>query len=193
MESIRVKAKSGSHEIEIEGDRESVSGELAVWREWVAGLASVIIPTASSPPNTAPAGAASVEPSSGSTATAASPGANGDVPRAELDKVFRHDGRLVYLTALPQGDRRQVDGAMLILYGQRIYNNAELVTGAQIIDALERSGLGKPTRADATLQDYIEKQFVTRSGVRRGTKYRLTPPGLGRAKEIVRELLKLVG
>ena len=66
-------------------------------------------------------------------------------------------------------------------------------TGAQIIDALERSGLGKPSRADATLQDYIDKQFVTKSGTRRGTKYRLTPPGLTKAKEITKDLLKMVG
>lgn len=185
MEPFRLKLKVGPHEFEAEGARETVAEQLAIWRELIAS------PNAMASPPPAPQAVPPAE--SVPTAPLGQPITNGDISRAEFDKLFQHDGRLVYLTALPLGERREADAALLLLLGQRLYNSTDLVTGGQLLDGLQRSGLGKPGRADLTLKDYIEQQHVIRSGAHRGVKYRLTPPGVVRAKEIAKELLKMVG
>lgn len=194
MESFRLKLKVGQHEFEAEGDQETVAAQLAIWKELIAGPSGQT-PIAPTLPSATANGPAMVAPiTTESTPAAATSSANGDIPRVDLDKLFQQDGRLVYLTALPTGERRIADAAMLLLLGQRVYNSTDLVTGSQILDGLERSGLGTFERADGTLGDYVEPQkYVIRSGVRRGVKYRLTPPGLAKAKEIAKELLKMVG
>jgi hypothetical protein len=177
MEPFRLKLKVGPHEFEAEGDQESVEKQLAVWRELI-GSPLATTPTLASPPPDPPPlpGTAPLPPRS--------------VSRAAFDKVFQHDGRVVSLTLLPQGDNVESDAGLLLLLGQKVYNGLDAVTGSQLIEGLEVSGC-KVARADR-LFDRIMDRDVTRYGQHRGTKYRMTHPGLSRASDLLRELVERV-
>ena len=179
MEPFRLKLKVGQHEFEAEGEQESVERQLAVWRELIASPSGSVQPPASPPP---PYGGVVVTPP---TATP-----TGEDSRAEYDKLFRHDSRVVSLTVLPTGNQRIADACLLLLLGQRVYNGAEQVTGQQIIDGLKQSGV-TVERVDRSWGEH-DGVNVLRVGQRRGVKYRMTNPGLARARELARELLKIV-
>lgn len=180
MEPFRLKLKVGPHEFEAEGEQESVERQLAVWRELIASPSGAI-PVAPSPPPPATPGmqppplGESVQPPS-------------EPKKSEYDRLFQHDDRVVSLTVLPTGAQRVADAGLLILLGQRTYNQLETVTGQQITDGLKQSGL-TVERMDRSWGDHLDVN-VLRAGQRRGVKYRLTNPGLTRAREIANELLK---
>ena len=182
MEPFRLKLKVGPHEFEAEGEQESVERQLAVWRELISTPSAASQPTASAPP------APPADPNSG-PADGTQPAAFA-ASRAEYDKLFRHDGRVVSLTVMPNGGKRTADGALLILLGQKIYNGVDLVTGQTIIDGLKQSGV-TVERMDRSWGEHL-KVNVLRIGQHRGVKYRLTNPGVQRANELVKEMLQLV-
>src|SRR5437870_4412890 len=98
MEPFRLKLKVGPHEFEAEGDQETVERQLAVWRELIASPSSA--PTLPSPPpQVPPVGPGAVVDSAAVT--------NGPDLRAEYAKLFKHDGRVVSLTVLPNGNQRE--------------------------------------------------------------------------------------
>ena len=179
MEPFRLKLKVGPHEFEAEGDQESVEKQLAIWRDLIGSPAASAPLLASPPPAVVPA----ITPPAPSPAV---------VPesRAEYDRLFRHGGRVVSLTVLPSGANRDGDAALLILLGQKVYNGDDQVTGMTINDGLQLSGI-KVARIDRVWGEHWEVNVI-RSGAHRGTRYRLTHPGMARARELAAELLKLV-
>src|SRR2546430_5384640 len=134
MEPFRLKLKVGLHEFEAEGDQETVERQLAIWRELIAtpGMSASPLPREGGPvgPATAP-----------------------NEPTAKYAKIFRHQGRVVSLSVQPNGDRRNADAALLVILGQRLYNGTDLVSGGQIIDGLDQSGITGVERANVTLGD----------------------------------------
>jgi hypothetical protein len=176
MEPFRLKLKVGPHEFEAEGEQESVERQFSLWRELIASPSGVI-PVAPSPPPAPPG----TQPSS-----AALPEL--EAKRSDYERLFHHDARVVSLTVLPNGAQRAADAALLVLLGQRTFNQLETVTGQQITDGLKLSGLSVE-RMDRNWGDHLDVN-VLRAGQRRGVKYRLTNPGLVRAREIANELLK---
>lgn len=184
MEPFRVRLKVGPHEFEAEGDQESVERQLAIWRELIASPSAAPAPApAILPPATLP-------PISG-TINASLPPLSGGDSRADYDRLFRHDGRVVSLTVLPNsnGDR-EADAALLVLLGQKVFNSEDLVTGAQILEGLKQSGMLVP-RADRVFGEHMDVN-VMRIGAHRSVKYRLTNQGLARARELAQSLLALV-
>lgn len=185
MEAFRLKLKVGPHEFEAEGSQESVEKQLAIWRDLIASPSATPPVVASPPPPPAPAPQAPGAPSAPQPTPPVA-----DPERVSLDRLFRHDGRVVSLTALPTGDNRTADAALLITYGQRVYNGKELVTGQEVMDGLEQSGL-TIERIDRSWGPHQDVNVI-RTGTRRGVRYRLTNPGNARAKEIVRDLLAIL-
>jgi len=179
MEPFRLKLKVGQHEFEAEGEQESVERQFAMWRDLIASPSAQ--PPASAPP-----------PAPAITTPAVDSPPLGVVadPRTEFDKIFRHEGRIVSLTIIPNGPQKMADAALLMLLGQQIYNGDDLVTGGQVLDGLKRSGISVE-RADRVFGEHMD-QNVIRIGAHRGVKYRMTNPGVARAKELARGLVAMV-
>lgn len=181
MEPFRLKLKVGQHEFEAEGEQDVVEKQLAIWRDLIASPSSVA-PTLPSPPTVIAGGAAE-----GTAVASATPGPES---REELDRLFDHRGPVVSLTMLPVGPQREADAALLLLYGQRFYNGAENsggVTGGRLLEGLRLSGLSVE-RVDRIWGAH-DGVHVIRAGSKRGVRYRLTHPGLARAREIAQGLL----
>lgn len=194
MEPFRLRLKVGAHEFEAEGDQESIERQLAIWRDLIAASPAPSPPLLPSPPpesgGGAPPPAVIVTPGTGAVAATGFPPTVVIGGREDADRVFRHDGRIVSLSAIPQNGQRESDAALLLLWGQKLYNDEDLVTGNQILEGLARSGIRAP-RADRVFGEHMD-QNVIRVGAHRAVRYRLTNPGMARAKELIAELLTMV-
>jgi len=80
------------------------------------------------------------------------------------------------------------DAALLIMLGQKDLRNNVSVTGQEIGDGLDQSGLPVP-RVDRVMDKALEEAFVLKTGIKRGTRYRLTNQGLSKALNIAKDLI----
>jgi len=168
---FKLQVKIGNHEFSAEGEQEAVQRQFEVWRELIAAPTAAAAPAS---PGSAPASQVE-QPSL-------------DPESALYDKIFRHDGKgAVSLTVLPQGADGERDAALLLLLGRRHYEHEEQVTGQRLLSGLKESGL-PVERADRMFGDYMDR-YLLRAGAHRAVRYRLTNPGLDKARELARLLV----
>jgi hypothetical protein len=171
MGEYRLKIKIGAHEFEAEGPADAVAKQFKDFKELIASL----------PETSAPAIPNGIPPAS--VAVNSLP-----APVSALDKIFKAEGRVVSLTALPA---TVADAALLLLLGQREYRKNEASTSSEISDGLSQSGY-TPGRIDRIMEDFVGDGWVIKTGVRRGTRYRLTNQGLLKAQKLAGEVLSTV-
>jgi hypothetical protein len=102
-------------------------------------------------------------------------------------KVFHQEGKRISLIGRFDGIDRELDAALLILFGHKELRGADAVSADELLYGLNQTGYTLE-RADRLMKRGREKGLLNFSGVRRGTKYRLTLPGIARAKELGKEL-----
>ena len=110
---------------------------------------------------------------------------------SQFAKAFHLEGDRISLIGRFEGDDRELDAALLILLGHKEINGADSVTADELIYGLKQTGY-TIDRADRLMRRGQSRGLLNFSGVRRGTKYRLTVPGITRAKELAKELLDLL-
>lgn len=110
-----------------------------------------------------------------------------------LAPIFQQDGKgkLLSLTAKPSGDATELDAVLLLLLGHKELRGADLVSADELLYGLRQSGYSVD-RADRIVDRGESQGFVHRSGVRRGTRYRITNQGVTKAKVVAQELLNQV-
>jgi hypothetical protein len=171
MGDTKLKVRIGGDEFDGEGPEETVN------RQYQDFLKARTVAVPPEPPKQPPI----VNPADNKPETPAS----GE--QSNVAKITRVDDRLVTLTAMPQGDNREVDAALLLLLGHRVLRSSDLVSADQLLGGLKQSGLGLD-RADRVMGKAEAEGLITRSGVRRGVKYRLTNPGLQKAETLAKDL-----
>ena len=171
MGEYRLKVKIGNSEFEAEGPAEIVERQFADFKKIIAEVTEKY------------ADADQSDVSSARSAADSSAGAE-----SQLDKIFRTDGRIISLTALPS---TEADAALLVLLGQREFRKNEAVTGGELMDGLTQSGF-TPNRVDRLMEKFVADGLVIRIGRHRSTRYRLTNQGLGRAQAIASDVLHTV-
>lgn len=125
-------------------------------------------------------------------AVATGPLANGGpIVLDGMDRIFRTDANVISLSARPQGGDRELDAILLLLYGHKQLRAAEVVSADDLLAGLKRSGY-TVQRADRLVARGEREGVVNKSGVRRGSRYRLTNPGLTRAQALMEELMRIV-
>jgi hypothetical protein len=178
----KLKVRVGQHEFEAEGPQDWVDQQFAAFQGLIKGHPTV-------PPAMAPQAAKPAEP----IATDEHANTQSDQsPEAEVfARIFRVEGEIVSLTALPQGEgNEEPSAALLLLFGQKLFRGTDLVSGEHLLRGLQMSGY-TVDRADRVIAR-IEGGLVMRSGKRRGVKYRLSLPGLALARTLAQGLAKRV-
>lgn len=163
METSKIKIRIGNHEFEAEGPSEIVQSQFEAFKQLIASDAATIVNPASSVPKQNP-----VE----------------DQPKSKLDKIFKTEGRIVSLTASPQTPS---DAALLVMLGQKQFRNNDTVTGQEVGDGLDHSGV-VVSRVDRIMDAFIQEGSVMKIGQGRATRYRLTNPGLAKAISVANPL-----
>jgi hypothetical protein len=169
MEGARIKVKIGDNEFEAEGPVETIQAQFEVFKELLSSRPVQSNNTVIGNPQK------TVENRNITT----------DPPHVPIEKILHVAGRVVSLTALPASP---VDAAMLIMLGHKDLRNNLSVTGQEIGDGLDQSG--RPVlRVDRVMDKAIEEALVLKTGIKRGTRYRLTNQGLLKALAIAQELI----
>jgi hypothetical protein len=170
METTRIKTKIADHEFDAEGPVDTVQAQFEAF------LKAVCVIPSQKPESLKPL-VAEVEQKHDDT--------NG-MPHLPIQRIMHLSGRVVSLTAIPKS---ATDAALLIMLGQRDLRANVTVTGQEIGDGLAQSGREVP-RVDRIMDQALKDQHVLKTGVKRGTRYRLTNIGLSRALTIARELIE---
>ena len=163
MDTSKIKIKIGDHEFEAEGPTDVVQSQFQAFKELIAAVPVTIVPP----------------PSSG-------PKLNGQAeqPKSKLEKMFKTEGRIVSLTAIPQTTN---DAALLVMLGQKHFRGNDTVTGQEVGDGLDHSGV-MAGRVDRIMDAFIQEGSVMKIGQGRATRYRLTNTGMNKAVNVASQL-----
>jgi hypothetical protein len=167
METCRLRVKIGPYEMEAEGPREFVEKHYGSFSDRIPQTNQL-----ATLPQSAPQGDTALQVDS------------------DFASIFRVDGKGVTLTAKPAGEDRELSGFLLILFGYKELKGAEQVSSDDVLYGLKQSGFGID-RADRLAIRAEGQALITKTGIRRGTRYRLTNPGLERAKKLAQDLIAM--
>ncbi|MGA6988748.1 MAG: hypothetical protein WBZ01_22040 [Terriglobales bacterium] len=170
METTRIKTKIADHEFDAEGPPAIVQAQFEAFLKVVCSASSK-----------------KLEPAKQTTTEVAENKSDPNaLPHIPIEKIMHLSGRVVSLTAIPKS---ATDAALLIMLGQKDLRDNVSVTGQEIGDGLAQSGREVP-RVDRVMDQALKEQHVLKTGVKRGTRYRLTNVGLSRALTIAKELIE---
>jgi len=167
METCRLRVKIGPYEMEAEGPRDFVEKHYGSFSERIppsTQLAVVQKAAVGAPEQTQP-------PS-----------------ESEYSSIFKLEGKHVTLTATPTGDERELEGFLLVLLGHKEMRGEDLVSSDELVYGMRQSGINID-RADRIADRAFNQNLINRSGVRRGTRYRLTNLGIQKSQTLARELV----
>lgn len=179
MGPYKLRIKIGAHEFEADGEADTVKQQFEEFKTLIADYSNAAldsrtaeVPPLNLPPAVPPVGIAIAE---------------------RLSKVVKVDAKKpLVLSALPQGQNREGDAALVLLLAYKVFRQQELVGGAALLDGMKTSGYTIARVDRPLMQKLVEAQpspFVLRSGKKRGVTYRLTTPGEARAREVAEEIL----
>ncbi|TAL12392.1 MAG: hypothetical protein EPO02_01805 [Nitrospirae bacterium] len=184
MDTNKLRMKIGIHEFEAEGDADIVNQKFEEFKRLVAdydatkqnhtqlGSRTTDIPSLNLPPAAPPVGIETA---------------------VRLTKVVKNEAKKpLVLSALPQGQNREGDAALVLLLAYRVFRQLELVGGSALLVGMQASGYPLARVDRPLMQRLVEatpSPLVLRSGKKRGVTYRLTTPGETRAREVVEEIL----
>lgn len=172
MDTYRIKIKIGNNEFEAEGPSDIVREQFEAFKQLVSS-----IPIQQDTPEPA---------SDQQTIPVQQLAAESGLPI--YDKVFKVDGRVISLTALPGS---LPDAILMLAFGQRHYRKNDSITGSELMDGLKQSGY-KADRIDRQMDKFVTEGLVIRIGAGRGTRYRLTNQGLLKSQMLTKDLLATV-
>lgn len=174
MDTCRLRVKIGPYEMEAEGPRDFVEKHYGSFSERIPQNTQ-LAPRPESPTN-------ALRPVNTEGAATESP----------LASIFHQDnnGRLLSLVGRPSGENRELDAALLILLGHKELRSVDDVSADDLLYGLKQTGY-TIDRADRVMVRGENQGLVRRSGIRRGTKYRLTVPGIAKAKAVGQEIQDL--
>jgi len=169
MESYRIRVKIGDSEFDAEGPAEIVQSQFEAFKQLLTALP---------PRNDTPV------PQVVQQVPVIQQVAQ-DQDQPSFEKIFRVQGRVVSLTALPAST---VDAVLLTIFGQRMFRNNDSITGAEIKDGLVQSGY-RLDRVDRFIDKLTADGLVIKIGTGKASRYRLTNQGMARATALAKEIL----
>jgi len=169
METHRIKVKLGDAEFDAEGKPEAVQAQYDAFLKLVAARPK---------PEPEPAPKQNL---------AQVKGISIEIADVALDRIFRR-GDVLSLAALPNGEGREADAMLALLYGYAKLQNEQSVTGTMLRKSALVSGVNIE-RADRVMNGLIP-DFVMAGGVKKAKRYQLNNQGLARAESVIRTLLQ---
>ncbi len=175
-----IKLKIHGCEFEAAGEEAVVNQQFADFMKAVASVAAPL-----KPPGDQGAQGGRV-PTGGIDGGAGGPDGGAPDLNAISTRLFRVDGNLISLNALPQGEDAQFDAVSLLLYAHDQLAGQKTVMVAAIISGLRQSGM----QSDYNIARIVagHESLVTKAGVKRGTRYGLTNRGRAHAEEALRRI-----
>ncbi len=117
----------------------------------------------------------------------------GRSPTKSFQKLLVWNDRTqrVTSTLLPDGPTRIADTVLLLLLGYRELRGLSQISALLLNQRLRSAGFDD-YRLDREMSPYQKARLVLRSGVGKGSRYRLTTRGVKKAQELVQTLAALI-
>ena len=177
MHNVRLRVKASDHELEAEGSRDFVREQYEAFKRLLDDKApkSVLSESPVTPPSKE------------------RPQATQNTKSESFQKLLNWDNRTqqVKSTVLPDGPMKIADTVLLILLGYRELRGLTQVSALDLNEGLKAAGFDQ-VRLDRIMSPYLNDRLVLRSGVGKGSRYRLTTRGVKQAQELVQTLAALL-
>ena len=164
-----------------EGVEFNAEGPEALVRE---ALAAFLERASNHSPHSTPPGEAPVDQAQGSDQREDRQSA-GKFSESIIDRVFRVDGEVVSLRAIPTTAKPNADALLLLIYGYSRIKNQHDVTATRLAQAARQTGI-QTDRLDRTIAQ--NNGLVVKAGVKKGVRYGLNNPGIKRCEELISTL-----
>ena len=189
MHNLRLRIKASDYELEAEGSRDFVREQYEAFRRLLGdGSEKSVLPESRDgvESSTAPESPASPLPGEKT-------GGQRNARTESFQKLLAWDSRTqqVKITALPDGPMRIADTVLLLLLGYRELRGLSQVSALDLNEGLKAAGF-EQVRLDRIMSPYLKDRLVLRSGVGKGSRYRLTTRGVKRAQELAQSLAALL-
>ena len=177
MHNLRLRVKASDYELEAEGSRDFVRQQYEAFKQLLDEMTQKSI----------------VPESPAAPLPEEKPDAPQNSPAESFQKLLVWDNRTqrVKSTVLPDGPMRIADMVLLLLLGYRELRGLSQVSALDLNQGLSSAGFPE-SRLDRTMASYLKERLVLRSGVGKGSRYRLTTRGVKQAHELVQTLSTLI-
>lgn len=189
MDKLKLRVKASDYELEAEGSREFLNEQYEAFKQLLEGVTQK--PVVSGP-------AEKIDfPSSRDSHVPPLPGEKTGASRSSQVKSFQKllvwndRTQRVTSTVLPDGPTRIADTVLLLLLGYRELRGLSQIAALLLNQGLRAAGFDD-FRLDREMAPYLKGRLVLRSGVGKGSRYRLTTRGVKRAQELVQALATLL-
>ena len=189
MDKLKLRVKASDYELEAEGSRDFLNEQYEAFKQLLEDVAQKPVVSESREKIDIPSSHESETPPLPGDKTAI-PGRS---PVKSFQKLLVWNDRTqrVTSTLLPDGPTRIADTVLLLLLGYRELRGLNQVPALALNHALKAAGFDD-YRLDREMSPYLKARLVLRSGVGKGTRYRLTTRGVKRAQELVQSLAALI-
>ena len=189
MDKLKLRVKASDYELEAEGSRDFLNEQYEAFKQLLEGMTENQVLSQSRQKIDFPS----------SSESQASPlsGENMVVTETTQAKSFQkllvwnNRTQRVKSTVLPDGPMRIADTVLLLLLGYRELRGLGQISALVLNQGLESAGFDD-YRLDREMAPYIKGRLILRSGVGKGSRYRLTTRGVKRAQELVQSLAGLI-
>jgi hypothetical protein len=125
-----------------------------------------------------------------------------EIPKGDLDRLFKTQGPIVFLKFLPDTQNRNADAFLVILLGYMCVNNLSEVPTDLARGALTFSGChfknelrewqipGAQLEPDDVAKAYLSCGYIKKAGLSKGGTFALTPSGIDAATTLFSDMLR---
>ena len=185
MDNSRLRVKASDYELEAEGSRDFVREQYEAFRRLLGEVPEKsAVPESRETVERLPSPQAPASPLPGEKTSVAR---NTQAKSFQKLLVWNDRTQQVKLTAIPDGPMRIADTVLLLLLGYRELRGLSQVSALDLNQGLRSAGIDS-FRLDREMAPYVKARLVLRSGVGKGSRYRLTTRGVKKAHELVQTL-----
>lgn len=189
MDKLKLRVKASDYELEAEGSRDFLNEQYEAFKQLLDAVTQKSVVSGAR-------GKIDFS-SSRELRVAPLPGEKtGVLPNTQaksFQKLLVWDDRTqrVKVAALPDSPTRIADTVLLLLLGYRELRGVSQVSALDLNQGLRSAGFDD-FRLDREMAPYLKARLVLRSGVGKGSRYRLTTRGVKQAQELVQTLATLI-
>ena len=189
MDKLKLRVKASDYELEAEGSRDFLNEQYEAFKQLLDDMTQKSVTSGSR---------AKIDfPSSRDSHVVPLPGEKTDVPGRSPAKSFQKllvwndRTQRVTSTVLPDGPTKIADTVLLLLLGYRELRGLSQVSALDLNQGLRSAGFDD-FRLDREIAPYLKARLVLRSGVGKGSRYRLATRGVRQAQELTQALAALI-
>ena len=189
MDKLKLRVKASDYELEAEGSRDFLNEQYEAFKQLLEDVTQKPVASRSREKIDIPSQRASKTPPLPEKKTVEP--LNSQTKSFQKLLVWNDRTQRVKSTVLPDGPTRIADTVLLLLLGYRELRGLNQISALLLNQGLKSAGLDD-YRLDREMSPYLKAKLVLRSGVGKGTRYRLTTRGVKRAHELVQTLSALI-